>query len=1062
MRLLEIAPDGSSLSFTNDLLDKIPPYVILSHTWGNDEDEVTYDDIITGNAENKAYGYAKIRFCMKQACLDGIRHMWVDTCCINKSNSTELSQAINSMFRWYKESAKCYVYLPDVSINQVPDEIWKSNFLQNRWATRGWTLQELLAPSSVEFFSSEGQRIGNKQTLEALLHDMTAISIDALRGTPLCEFTDLERMSWMEKRQTKHPEDKAYALLGMFGVQMPLIYGEGSRNAFARLRETIKLHSGRRDHVASITKCHKVIPFGRRTDFVGRQDILESLMTKIPPNVNKDACQMTVIEGLGGIGKTQIALEAAYRVREKNPDCSVFWIPVVDKNTIENAYRKIGKALEIPGIDDNRADVKSLVTNALSDDSSGPWLLVYDNVDDIDLMFGSKQESCFYDPLPANPNGSILCTTRNHEVTIRFDISLDNVLSVHEMNENEASQLLRQKLKEPQLRHLQSTHELLEFLAYLPLAIRQASAYMARTNMTTTKYLAYCKSSDQTQINLLSQHFDDKSRYMYDNKANPIATTWLISFKHMSDKYPLAAQYLMFICYLAEKDIPTSILPQQDDELERDQAIGALENYAFISLRDDSDSFDIHRLVRLAARNWTKQQGKMQIKAAIEHISSVYPDPSNDNKSMWIRYLPHGDAALNTWTRENNDNVGWKLLIKTGESHFIIGKAQLAESKYRQASEISEKTLGLDHPKTIASINGLATMLRQQAKYSEAEKRQHQILQSSTKMLGPKHANTIAVMNGLAELYRQSGRYHQAEPEHEQTLRLCSESLGESHRNTLASMNNLVIVLFQKGDYQKAESLCREAIQKKTGLLGPDHADTLASMNSLAVIFDLQGKYEESERQHRENMQRNSEVYGGEHPETMACVTNLASVLYRQGKYNEAERQHRWAIEAITKEATRDHPDVLANVNGLAEAIRQQGRSHEAEQLHRATLKSIMNILGPDHPSTLFVTTNLAATLLQRGNHDEAEGLFRQSLALKTKILGQDHPSTVSSASGLADVLLAQRRYEEAEGKYRHVLHSRIRILGIHHPLSVTSMNNFAFAYCLRRRNWAGRTAQMA
>lgn len=148
------------------------------------------------------------------------------------------------MYRWYSNASKCYAYLPDVS-TEVPSETWKSAFRNTRWATQGWTLQELLAPSHIEYFSLEGRLIGDKKSLESLLHDTTGISISALRGTPLCEFSEAERISWMETRQTKLPEDKIYALLGILDVHMPLIYGEGHDNALFRLREAIALRSGR-------------------------------------------------------------------------------------------------------------------------------------------------------------------------------------------------------------------------------------------------------------------------------------------------------------------------------------------------------------------------------------------------------------------------------------------------------------------------------------------------------------------------------------------------------------------------------------------------------------------------------------------------------------------------------------------------------------------------------------------------------------------------------------------------------------------------------------------------
>ena len=245
MRLLKLETDSDLFDFTKDLVSDIPPYAIISHTWlDDDEEEVTYKDIKKGRGRDKD-GFVKLQFGAKQAATDGIKYLWMDTCCIDKSSNTELQLAINSMFRWYQNAVKCYVYLSDVSMDRPSEESWKSEFQKTRWATRGWTLQELLAPSSVEFFSNKGLQIGSKRSLESLLHDVTGISVKALRGTPLCEFSQLERMSWMEHRRTKLEEDLAYALLGIFDVQMPLLYGEGYRMASVRLREAIAKYTGR-------------------------------------------------------------------------------------------------------------------------------------------------------------------------------------------------------------------------------------------------------------------------------------------------------------------------------------------------------------------------------------------------------------------------------------------------------------------------------------------------------------------------------------------------------------------------------------------------------------------------------------------------------------------------------------------------------------------------------------------------------------------------------------------------------------------------------------------------
>ncbi|KAH9204400.1 hypothetical protein DL95DRAFT_471524, partial [Leptodontidium sp. 2 PMI_412] len=243
MRLLQYNNDGN-LSLTEFFEGDIPKkYAILSHRWG--AEEVAFKDLIDGTSKSKA-GYNKIQFCGEQAKRDGLQYFWVDTCCIDKSNSTELAEAINSMFRWYQKAVKCYVYLSDVSTRKrkasgsSAECTWESAFRASKWFTRGWTLQELLAPRSVEFFSRNNERLGDKGTLKRHIHETTGIPISALEEAPLSQFGVEERLSWAENRQTTRGEDEAYSLLGMFGIHLPLIYGEGREHAFKRLRKEIQ------------------------------------------------------------------------------------------------------------------------------------------------------------------------------------------------------------------------------------------------------------------------------------------------------------------------------------------------------------------------------------------------------------------------------------------------------------------------------------------------------------------------------------------------------------------------------------------------------------------------------------------------------------------------------------------------------------------------------------------------------------------------------------------------------------------------------------------------------
>jgi hypothetical protein len=242
MRLLECDKDGEFIitSFDNEL----PPYAILSHTWGEDKEEVTFADLVKGDGKAKR-GYEKIRFCGEQAQQDGLQYFWVDTCCIDKTDKAELSQAIRSMFRWYQNATKCYVYLSDVSTRKRKSEAmvneftWKLAFRSSRWFTRGWTLQELLAPSIVEFFSQEWERLGNKTSLKSLIHKITGIPHEVFNGAPLSQFSVNDRLRWKGNRKTKHDEDAWYSLSGIFNVEIAPAYSEGAASAFKRLMDEI-------------------------------------------------------------------------------------------------------------------------------------------------------------------------------------------------------------------------------------------------------------------------------------------------------------------------------------------------------------------------------------------------------------------------------------------------------------------------------------------------------------------------------------------------------------------------------------------------------------------------------------------------------------------------------------------------------------------------------------------------------------------------------------------------------------------------------------------------------
>jgi hypothetical protein len=239
----------------------IPPYAILSHTWGPDHLEVTFSDI-TNNTGRDKDGYRKIRFCGDQAAKDGLQYFWVDTCCIDKSSSAELTESINSMFQWYERAAVCYVVLEDLASKRVLARY----FPQCRWFKRGWTLQELIAPEHVRFYDCTWTYLGSKETLADLISATTGIPKEYLVQGMLASASVALKMSWAARRETKRIEDRAYSLLGIFDVNIPLIYGEGMK-AFRRLQEEI------------IKRSNDLTIFAWETQADTRQELVSPLAT---------------------------------------------------------------------------------------------------------------------------------------------------------------------------------------------------------------------------------------------------------------------------------------------------------------------------------------------------------------------------------------------------------------------------------------------------------------------------------------------------------------------------------------------------------------------------------------------------------------------------------------------------------------------------------------------------------------------------------------------------------------------------------------------------------------
>ncbi|KAJ5851796.1 FabD/lysophospholipase-like protein [Penicillium soppii] len=760
------------------------------------------------------------------------------------------------------------------------------------------------------------------------------------------------------------------------------------------------------------------VPFERNTKFTGRGELISDLTQKLEQK--SDVTTKIAIMGLGGVGKTQLVLELAHRMQEQ---CAVCWIPVNSLANLQLSYRKVAQNLRLPGCDEIGVDILELVQTYFSDETIGPWLLILDNADDIDLWTspltseaGAKR---LIDYMPRSRHGAIIWTTRDRKLAT--GVARENVVCVQQMDEFGASEMMQKYLIYPSRIEKDDCllPGLLRKLTYLPLAIVQAAAYINVTGESLKNYEALLSNQDDEAVELLSEHFEDDGRYA--DMENAVAKTWLISFEQIRRRSSLAFEYLGFMACVDPKDIPSSLLPPSESLSLKQQsdAIGILDSFSFITRHEDGLAFDIHRLVHLVTRGWLKRNGELSAyhKQAVVRLSKLLSDTRQTNRIYWRLYIAHAQHAVGGDNECSRERVN--LAQKCGDCLEFDGRYREAETMYQIVLEYREGVLGPEHPDTLTSVSNLGLVLNSQGKYEEAEAMHRRDLEGSEKILGPEHPHTLASVNNLGSVLDSQGKYEEAEAMHRRALQDREIVLGPEHPHTLASVNNLGSVLDSQGKYEEAEAMHRRALEGYEKVLGPEHPHTLNSVNNLGLVFYNQGKYEEAEAMHWRALQDREIVLGPEHPDTLTSVNNLGSVFYNQGKYEEAEAMHRWALQDREIVLGPEHPDTLTSVNNLGSVLDSQGKYEEAEAMHRRALQDREIVLGPEHPHTLASVNNLGSVLDSQGKYEEAEAMHRRALEGCEKVLGPEHPHTLTSVNNLGSVLHSQGKYEEAEAMHR-------------------------------------------
>ncbi|KAI8930569.1 hypothetical protein NX059_012179 [Plenodomus lindquistii] len=711
------------------------------------------------------------------------------------------------------------------------------------------------------------------------------------------------------------------------------------------------------------------LPFPRDADFVDRGTLLDQIRKQCAAPASRVA-----LVGLGGVGKSQLAIEHCYRTAEQSPGTWVFWVHASNTARLEQSFRDIADQVKIRGRKDLHADVFKLVHDWLRDAKNGRWLLVLDNADDAAVLFltdGGALQQHLSRYIPSSGYGSVLVTSRTKRAATQV-VEDSDIIPIEPMHDAAAHALLRKKLREVDVED-DSIAKLATTLDHMPLALVQAAAYIRERapRCSVRQYLEEYRQSDSRKTSLLNREAGHLRR---DKSAsNSVLITWQISFDHIQSTRQSAAGLLSLMSFFDRQGIQEGLLRGQsstaDEGFEDDVLV--LRDYSFVTVTRDASTFEMHSLVQLATRTWLEGEGQLDRwrEQFISNLCAELPTGEHENWGKCQALFPHAQAALAQRPKNRESLEEWALLLyKAAWYAWRRGKASEAEAMAMMSMEVRSEVLGEDNAGTLSSIG----------------------------------------MVGLARAL--GGKYKEAEAMNRQTLARKERVLGREHPDTLTSMNNLAGVLSKQGKYEEAEAMNWQTLARREKVLGPEHPDTLMSMSNLASVLDRQGKYEEAEAMNRQTLARREKVLEREHPETLTSMSNLAGVLGRQGKYEEAEAMNWQTLARREKVLGPEHPDTLMSMSNLASVLDRQGKYEEAEAMNRQTLARREKVLGPEHPDMLMSVYSLAHLLTHQQRYNESLPLYKRACAGYEAVLEKDHPTTRACHQHYANALASQER----------------------------------------------------
>lgn len=777
------------------------------------------------------------------------------------------------------------------------------------------------------------------------------------------------------------------------------------------------------------------VPHRRNPFFTGREDLLRELHKGLTGQYDIPGPPAQALYGLGGIGKTQLALEYVYRFREAYR--AIFWVRAASYDTLMTDYGALARMMNLPERDaQDQQAMMAAVKRWLSQHQD--WLLILDNADELSLL---------PDFLPTGSDGHLLLTTRAHAVG-----ALAASLPVEELDEEEGMLLLLRRARvlasheelasaTPTERALAQT--IVQELDGLPLALDQAGAYLEETGCSLADYL---QLYHQRRHDLLTRRSMLVSDY-----PHTVASTWALSFEQVEQSNPAAAELLRLCAFLAPEAISEAMLKEgasvlgpvlgaaASDTLQWQEVMRVLRLFSLIRRDAENGLFSLHRLVQVVLRGQMDEPTQQQwAERAVRLVNAALPEVSF---AAWVRLqecLPHAQVCA-TFIGQYQlrlpeagrllNHAGWYLRERALYTQ--------AEPLLEQALALREAVSGPEHPDTATTLHLLGFLHHLQGRYGEVEDLCYRALAIQETVLGPEHPALAATLFDLGRFYVSHAHYARAEPLFQRALAISERVPGPEHPDTAQCLDGLVALYWKRGEYEQAEALCQRALAINEKALGPEHPDTAKYLSRLAVLYSNQGKYEQAEPLHQRTLAIYEQTLGPEHPSTADALTNLAVLYDRVGKYEQAEPFHQRALAILESLFDPHHPHIANCLNNLGFLYTAQGKYEQAEPLLQRALAIWEQALGPRHPDFSRTLQGLANLYVEQRRYEQAEPLYLRVLAIREEVLGANHLWTAETFYRLGRLYEVQEQDERALSFYERALEARETALGREHVQTV-------------------------